>query len=135
MSTVRRGRVAGLLAPLAVAVLLAGCGGGGGGGGASAGYEQPTGPAQSTITISAKNFAFTPSEVTAKAGIIELQLTSTGGLHDLVFDKGKFPGFQLEAGTGETDAKKIDLKPGTYVFFCSLPGHRQAGMEGTITVK
>jgi plastocyanin len=27
-----------------------------------------------------------------------------------------------------------DLPPGTYAFYCSLPGHRQVGMEGTITI-
>jgi plastocyanin len=29
----------------------------------------------------------------------------------------------------------LNLKPGTYKFYCSVPGHRAAGMEGTLTVK
>jgi uncharacterized cupredoxin-like copper-binding protein len=51
-----------------------------------------------------------------------------------VFDDGKLPGFKLEAGSGKSDELKADLKPGEYTFFCDIPGHREGGMEGTLTV-
>jgi uncharacterized cupredoxin-like copper-binding protein len=36
---------------------------------------------------------------------------------------------------GATKTLTLSLKPGTYKFYCSVPGHRMAGMEGTLTVK
>jgi uncharacterized cupredoxin-like copper-binding protein len=37
--------------------------------------------------------------------------------------------------TKSTDTLAVDLAPGDYVFFCSVPGHRQSGMQGTLTVQ
>jgi uncharacterized cupredoxin-like copper-binding protein len=28
----------------------------------------------------------------------------------------------------------VDLKPGKYAFYCSVPGHRQGGMQGTLAI-
>jgi plastocyanin len=122
-----------VVAPLVAGLFLVACGGGGGGGDSAKGYVPPKGPATETISISAKNFSFTPDQITTQPGIKDIELTSTGGLHDLVFD-GAFSGFQIEVESGQTDSEKVDLKPGKYTFYCSLPGHRQAGMVGTITV-
>ena len=122
-----------LLVVLVAGLVLVACGGGGGG--SSQGYQEPKGPATETIDISAKNFSFTPDTITTGAGIAKIALKGEGGLHTLVFDGDKVPGFQLEVTGGDTVTKKVDLKPGKYTFYCDVTGHRQQGMVGTITVK
>jgi plastocyanin len=114
----------------ATVVVFAACGGGGG----SSSYKQPTGPAQTTIAVSSHNFAFDPNNITAPAGVDAIKLSSTESQHTLVFDGGKAPGFKLQASSGKSDQLKVNLKPGTYTFYCSIPGHREAGMQGTLTV-
>jgi plastocyanin len=124
--------VAGLLLGV---VALAGCGGGGGSSGGGSAYVEPKGASTETLPFEAGNFYFNPPKVTAKPGIATIKLTAKNGIHDFRFD-GAYSGFSLEAdGGGGTQSKKIDLKPGTYTFYCSIAGHRAAGMEGTLTVK
>lgn len=115
---------------IATAAIVAACGGGGGG----SSYKQPKGPAQQTLDIKGGNFFFDPKNSDAPAGVDAIKLESESGQHTLVFDGGKVPGFKLLAGSGKSDELKVDLKPGKYTIYCDLPGHREAGMEGTITV-
>ena len=117
---------------LATTAVAAACGGGGGGGGSS--YKQPSGPAQMTLDIKGGNFFFDPKNPQAPAGVDAIKLTSEGGQHTLVFAGGKVPGFKLEASSGNSAQLKVNLKPGKYTFYCDIPGHRAAGMEGTLTV-
>jgi plastocyanin len=133
MTTWKR-RVGALLFAVLMTVGFTACGGGDDGGGSKA-YVEPKGPSTETISMEAGNFYFKPDKITANAGIATIELTAKSGIHDLVFD-GAYPGFQLEAdGGGGTQSKKIDLKPGKYIFYCSITGHRAQGMEGTLTVK
>jgi plastocyanin len=132
----RFGRVAAALIAVVLlgAVVLTGCGGGGSSSGGSA-YVEPKGASTETIPVEAGNFYFKPDKINAKPGIATIELTAKTGIHDFVFD-GAYQGFSLEAdGGGGTQSKKIDLKPGTYTFYCSITGHRAQGMEGTLTVK
>jgi len=128
-------RVAALLGFVVLAgVAFAACGGGGGDSGPKA-YIPPKGASTETISIQAGNFYFKPNTITATPGIATIKLTAQNGIHDLVFD-GAYPGFSLEAdGGGGAQSQKIDLKPGKYTFYCSITGHRAAGMVGTLTVK
>ena len=114
-------------------MVLAGCGGGGDSGPSA--YKEPVQPAYKTLKVEAGNFYFKPDTITATPGIAKITMTAANGIHDLVFD-GAYPGFLLEAdGGGGAQSKKIDLKPGKYTFYCDIPGHRAAGMQGTLTVK
>jgi|tagenome__1003787_1003787.scaffolds.fasta_scaffold20569594_2 uncharacterized cupredoxin-like copper-binding protein len=120
---------------LVAGMFFAACGGGGDDGGGGSAYVPPKGAATETLTFHAGNFYFKPNNVTAKPGVAQIQLVVDNNIHDFVFD-GAYSGFQLEGDGGSApDAKKIDLKPGKYTFYCSITGHRAAGMEGTLTVK
>jgi Copper binding proteins, plastocyanin/azurin family. len=110
------------------AVSFAGCGSDS----SAAPYVEPTGPPIKTVTVSAKNFSFTPNTLESPAGIIQIDLKSADGIHDLVIEG--IPGFRIEVTSGNSSSAKVKLQPGKYTFYCSLPGHRSGGMEGTLTV-
>jgi plastocyanin len=111
------------------AVALVACGSSGG----SSGYVPPTGNPVKTIAISGSSYKFTPSKISAPAGILEFKLTSTDIQHS--FRIKNIDGFQIEAGAGKTATGKVKLPAGAYTFYCDIPGHESAGMEGTLTVK
>jgi plastocyanin len=83
------------------------------------------------------NLAFTSDEATAKAGKATINFTNESPVpHDVRIEdeNGKELGGTEVLSEGSESAE-VELKPGTYTYFCSVPGHRQAGMEGTLTVK
>lgn len=81
--------------------------------------------------------AFEEKEVTAKAGKDTIDLTNQSSVpHDVAIEDsaGKTIA-QTEIISEGSDSTTAELEPGTYTFYCSVPGHREAGMEGTLTVK
>jgi plastocyanin len=76
------------------------------------------------------------SSLIAKAGKVTINFTNTSPLpHNLTIADasgatvGATPTFQ-----GGSQKLSVTLKAGTYKFYCTVPGHRAAGMEGTLTV-
>jgi outer membrane protein assembly factor BamB len=95
--------------------------------------------ASGTVALAAKGnqLAFNANQETAKAGKVAIKFTNSSALqHNVTLVNpankilGKTPTFQ-----GGTKTFSTTLKPGTYTYYCSVPGHRQAGMQGTLTVK
>ncbi|HEY3726574.1 MAG TPA: plastocyanin/azurin family copper-binding protein [Solirubrobacteraceae bacterium] len=80
---------------------------------------------------------FTKSSLTAKAGTVKIDFTNmspTG--HNITIQSGTSGPVIGATPTfmGGSKTLTVKLKPGKYTFFCSVPGHRQAGMQGTLTV-
>jgi plastocyanin len=99
---------------------------------ASTGYKEPTGPSVNTLDVTAlPTLKFDKTSYTAPAGVNTINYIDGGGTHTFVFEKA-YPGFELQVPPSEK--KKIELTPGTYTFYCTIPGHRAAGMEATLTV-
>jgi uncharacterized cupredoxin-like copper-binding protein len=74
------------------------------------------------------------------AGPITISMTNMSGVdHNLAIQQGtSASGAVIKAtpiSSSGTHSITLDLKPGTYTFFCQVPGHRAAGMSGTLTVK
>ena len=81
--------------------------------------------------------AYTATEETAKAGKVTVDFNNPQGLtHDVAIENeaGETIG-QTELVADEETSTTVNLKPGTYKYYCTVPGHREAGMEGTLTVK
>jgi len=81
--------------------------------------------------------AYTAKTATAKAGKVTVSFTNPQPLsHDVAIEDsgGEEVGATEVIGEG-SDSTTVELEPGKYTFFCTVPGHREAGMEGTLTVK
>jgi len=78
---------------------------------------------------------FQVSSATAKAGKVTLLAKNDAPIpHDIsVKDGVDQQGKQVQ--NGGTSKVTVDLKPGKYIFYCSVPGHEQAGMRGTLTIR
>lgn len=143
-------QVAALLALALAAVALVACGGGSSSsssettseatGGAGQEASSGGGGGGSTVSIEADpngQLAYTTTEATAKAGNVTIDFNNPQGLdHDVAIEssKGEEVGATEIVAEGESSTT-VDLKPGTYHYYCTIPGHREAGMEGTLVVK
>jgi plastocyanin len=105
------------------------------GGGGKEVAKGPGGTVQ--LTASPTALAYQQKALTSKPGEVTIDFTNPGALeHDVAIEgpEGEELAVSELIGEGKTSVS-ADLGPGNYTFFCTVPGHREAGMEGTLTVK
>jgi plastocyanin len=128
-------RIASAAAALvALALLTGGCGGNG----EEAPPTTETAPGEETTLQLAADpggaLSFDKETLEAPAGTITIELANESSLPHNVAVEGGGVDEESETVTGESTALTVELQPGTYTFYCSVLGHREGGMEGTLTV-
>jgi len=85
----------------------------------------------------AGDLIFEPTQLEAEAGEIIIDYTNPSPVpHNVAIEDGSETVAQGETVSGgESGPATAELEPGEYEYYCSIPSHREAGMEGTLTVK
>jgi plastocyanin len=88
------------------------------------------------LAASPTDLAFDKTSLTSKPGKVTIDFDNPAALeHNVAIDQnGKEIAVSETLAEGKTSVS-ADLAPGTYTFLCTIPGHAEAGMEGTLVVK
>ncbi len=119
-----------LFVPVATALIVVGCGGS-----SATPTPVPTPTPAPAIVVETTEFAFAPDALTVKAGADSvIRLVNKGIVeHDLTIDALEVK-IAVPIG-GTTEGTLVAPTAGTYDFYCSLPGHKENGMVGKLTVE
>jgi plastocyanin len=120
-----------LLGLLLISITLAACGADK----ATPNAPPPLAGGGSTLNVVAKEFAFTFSPAQAHAGPITFAVANDGAaVHDFRIEGNGVDERTTRLEAGQRDSFTVDLQPGTYRYVCTVGGHDQLGMQGTLTV-
>jgi uncharacterized cupredoxin-like copper-binding protein len=134
------------IAPVAVALVIAGCGGGSSGSSTAATTSSSSGSGSGSggqgqlLRLTADpggQLRFDTAKLTAKPGKVTIRManpSSAGMDHGIAVEGNGVDSDGPTVAPGNTSSVTVTLKKGTYVYYCPVPGHKQAGMKGTLTV-
>jgi plastocyanin len=93
----------------------------------------------STVSFTAAedgSLAFEESSAEAEAGSVTVELDNPSSTpHDVRIEGSDGDLGGTDTISGDTTSATVDLEAGDYTFYCSVSGHRDAGMEGDLTVE
>ena len=91
--------------------------------------------AATSVPVTETEFKIGLPKTTVAAGSYSFEVANDGKIeHDLVIQGNGVDEKTPTIEAGKTATLKVDLKPGTYNVYCSIPGHKQAGMDVKLTV-
>lgn len=98
--------------------------------------EATTGETVAVAADPSGQLAYVQKELKVKAGKVSFEFTNEAPVpHDFVIEQDGKAIARTEIISESKETLEADLEAGEYVFFCSVPGHRQAGMEGKLTAE
>lgn len=99
--------------------------------------EEAAGPGgKLEVVANESELAYEESSLETESGEVEIDFNNPSPIgHDVKIEKDGEDLGGTEVITQSEESATVDLEPGDYVFYCSVPGHREAGMEGPLTVK
>jgi plastocyanin len=108
-------------------------------GGAGAGAPAPASLPPGTLALAADPtgvLKFDQTSLSAKAGKVTISFTNASPIpHNVAIEQGTKVLGMTPTFAGATKQLALTLPAGTYTFLCTVPGHAQAGMQGTLTVQ
>ena len=125
------------LSSMVLALGLAACGGSSSSSSTTSSAASAPASSSSSSSSTSTLLKYTKSTLSAKAGKVTIAFANSSPLaHNFTLQEGTSgkvlgatPTFQ-----GGVKTLTLNLKPGTYTYYCTVPGHRMAGMVGTLTV-
>jgi plastocyanin len=90
-------------------------------------------PPPGALVVEAKNIAFDPKALSARGGKVTVAMRN----RDLFWHTFSIDAVRLDlrVPVGRLRTATFDARPGSYRFYCSIPGHASLGMRGTLTVR
>jgi uncharacterized cupredoxin-like copper-binding protein len=110
------------------------------GGGTTNANKSPSGGGKSSnLQIAADSsgqLKFDKKSLNAKAGNVTITMDNPSPVqHAIAVEGSGIDKKGSTVGMGSKSTVTVSLKPGKYTFYCPVDGHKQAGMQGTLTVK
>ena len=96
----------------------------------------PSGGDGETVAVTETEYKIDPADPTVKAGTVTFSITNDGEQpHDVEIEGNGVEEVSDTINPGSSGELTVDLEAGTYEMYCTIDGHKDLGMDGSVTVQ